>query len=110
MDQQQQQVAAQPQPVEDETAKSLKKCCIKRCKTGKNPDEKITLFPAPLEDEMFKKWAQTCRVSGTLLTKASFVCEKHFLPEQIKKNFVLKDKAGNVVFKVNNNVSKRYLL
>lgn len=80
-----------------------KVCCINNCKS-KNGAENVSYFPVPRDDGLFNTWAQAVSYTGTILNKQSFLCEKHFYHEQIKKKktFILKDKEGNILLRVRN--------
>ena len=58
------------------------------------------MFSAPKDDELFKKWEEALKKCGSVLRKTSFVCEKHFYEQDIRKETVLKDVSGNVLFRV----------
>ena len=77
----------------------VNKCCICKYRVGNfenNP--RFTLFKAPTDEELYKKWEAVFMSVGCLLKKSSCVCENHFLKKDIIKQRVIKDVSGNVLF------------
>lgn len=78
------------------------RCSIRNCatRTRLNP-EKLSLFKAPAyNQELWEKWESVLRIFNTTLRKSSYVCEKHFLPEEIKRVKVVKEN-GQVIEVIN---------
>lgn len=74
------------------------KCIVKNCNTGrKNNLEKFSMFKAPGNKETFDKWEAILRIFGSALKRCSFVCEKHFLPEEIKRVRYVRNSEGKMV-------------
>jgi len=60
------------------------KCCVIGCTSGyKSNSEKVSRFSAPRDPELRKKWSNAIPRLNYIVNDKSYVCEKHFAPEQI---------------------------
>jgi hypothetical protein len=64
-------------------------CQAKKKKNGENTMEKISLFSAPKDADLMKKWRKALpkRPDGKILDQSSKVCSKHFNEVDIHKVF-----------------------
>ncbi|XP_076299767.1 uncharacterized protein LOC143218463 [Lasioglossum baleicum] len=75
-----------------------RKCSISNCRSEFYENGKrVSLFKSPSNIELYKKWEEVIQSSGNTFTKNTYVCEKHFRKENVKKELIVKDKSGNVV-------------
>ncbi|KAH7938182.1 hypothetical protein HPB49_021340 [Dermacentor silvarum] len=58
------------------------------CCSGYPGAPKASLFAAPTEDELRKKWESNLRRADKPLTESSAVCERHFEPRYILRDYV----------------------
>ncbi|XP_076649289.1 uncharacterized protein LOC143357010 [Halictus rubicundus] len=73
---------------------------VTRCQSGKGDIEKMSLFKTP-NTSLFQEWAKVLSEVGVQLKKSHFVCEKHFNASDIKKQTIIKDATGKVIFQRN---------
>lgn len=60
------------------------RCCVVGCTSGyKSNAEKVSRFAAPRNSELRKKCSIAIPRSNYTLNDKSYVCEKHFAPEEI---------------------------
>lgn len=63
-------------------------CFAPGCKAGyKSSKEKLSLFQAPKDDELFEKWRRTVPRADKELQKHSALCELHFDEDSIVRTF-----------------------
>ena len=83
-----------------------KTCFILKCLSGHRPcKEKVSLFQAPKNEQLFNKWKEAVAIHGTprTFTKNHYVCEKHFKTSDITKTWVSIDNVKkNVAITVSN--------
>ncbi|KAH7942561.1 hypothetical protein HPB49_025235 [Dermacentor silvarum] len=58
------------------------------CRSGYPGAPKASMFAAPTEDELRKKWERNLRRADKPLTESSAVCERHFEPQYIVRDYV----------------------
>lgn len=58
------------------------------CHSGYPGAPRASLFAAPTEDELRKKWERNLRRADKPLTESSAVCERHFEPRYILRDYV----------------------
>ncbi|KAH7938167.1 hypothetical protein HPB49_021208 [Dermacentor silvarum] len=63
-------------------------CYAPGCHSGYPGAPKASLFAAPTEDELRKKWERNLRRADKPLTESSVVCELHFEPRYILRDYV----------------------
>lgn len=63
-------------------------CFAPGCHSGYPGAPKASLFAAPLDDELRKKWEQNLGRLDKPLTISSAVCERHFEPECILRDYI----------------------
>ena len=73
-----------------------KKCKIPHCHI-KTKEEKLSIFTVPKNTEQRQKWSE---ILGCTLNENSYICEKHFLPADIKSSFTAKTENGVVIYSV----------
>lgn len=78
----------------------VKYCCITDCASGRIKDEKVSIFRVPTDPDIYMQWKEALENSGNRLTPKSYVCEKHFREEDVKKEKVLKDDTGSIYYRV----------
>ncbi|XP_033227856.1 uncharacterized protein LOC117179828 [Belonocnema kinseyi] len=62
----------------------VKRCDIKYCKNNKfSQRDAPTVHPTPRCPQLFQKWDQQVRCTGTRLPRNGRLCEKHFDPDDI---------------------------
>lgn len=60
------------------------RCCVVGCTSGyKSNPEKVSRFAAPRDPELRKKWSNAIPRLYYTVNDKSYVCEKHFAPEEI---------------------------
>lgn len=73
-------------------------CMVRRCNSGHGKNrEKKNLFSAPKDLDLRKKWQIAIRRNDIELKSGFRVCEKHFLPDQIRYQRILLDQNGAVL-------------
>lgn len=74
------------------------RCCVKNCNSGSRENPvKLSMFKPPCNQELWNSWEAVLKVFKTTLKKSSYVCEKHFLPEEIKRISIFKGTDGQLV-------------
>ncbi|VVC35913.1 Zinc finger, C2CH-type [Cinara cedri] len=66
-------------------------CCITDCQTRRLSNVKCSLFKFPKCDYLRNEWIQIVNKINGKLTKPTFVCEKHFDPENVIRSYSLED-------------------
>jgi len=60
------------------------RCCVVGCTSGyKSNLEKVSRFAAPRDPELRKKWSNALPRLNYTVNDRSYLCEKHFAPEEI---------------------------
>ncbi|XP_057337858.1 uncharacterized protein LOC130675947 [Microplitis mediator] len=73
-------------------------CMVRGCNPGHRKNrEKKHLFSAPKDFDLRKKWQIAIRRNDIELKTGHRVCEKHFLPDQIQYQRILRDQNGAVL-------------
>ncbi|XP_067126884.1 uncharacterized protein [Centruroides vittatus] len=62
-------------------------CFVPGCKTGNNVKEKRTLFSAPKDEELRKKWSKLIPRGDKIFDEYCCVCELHFDEQFIERKF-----------------------
>lgn len=68
--------------------KTESRCFALGCHSGYPGAPKASLFAAPTDDELRKKWESNLRRTDKPLTESSAVCERHFEPRFILRDYV----------------------
>uniref|UniRef100_A0A131YNM2 THAP domain containing protein n=1 Tax=Rhipicephalus appendiculatus TaxID=34631 RepID=A0A131YNM2_RHIAP len=63
-------------------------CFAPGCQSGYPGAPKASLFAAPRDDDLRRKWARNLRRADKPLTETSAVCEHHFEPRYILREYV----------------------
>lgn len=63
-------------------------CFAPGCHSGYPGSPKASLFAAPRDEELRKKWEQNLRRKDKPLTESSAVCEHHFEPHLVLRDYV----------------------
>ncbi len=59
------------------------KCCVPKCTSDYLNDEKVVLFKGPSERKLLIKWELAIKRKDYKVSDTSYVCEKHFDPDDI---------------------------
>uniref|UniRef100_A0A1Y1MXE3 THAP-type domain-containing protein n=2 Tax=Photinus pyralis TaxID=7054 RepID=A0A1Y1MXE3_PHOPY len=75
-----------------------KPCIVPKCKTGyKSVKQKTSVFKVPKDSEMRKKWMLA--IPKICVNDVFYVCELHFEKKFLKKQCVMYNEKGDVIFK-----------
>lgn len=77
-----------------------KKCVICHHSNDDLNGVKVSFYCAPKEADLFAKWKDAVSLGGITLKKSSYVCQKHFKPEDRKDEVLIRDSSGKVLFQV----------
>ncbi|XP_046751709.1 uncharacterized protein LOC124414720 isoform X2 [Diprion similis] len=76
-----------------------KRCCVPDCQHGyRHSESAISLFGVPKVDHLFRKWSCALKEFNIDLKKHHFVCENHFLTDDIISEKVLRDPHRKIIF------------
>ncbi|XP_037579859.1 uncharacterized protein LOC119462598 [Dermacentor silvarum] len=71
-------------------------CFAPGCRSGYPGSPKASLFAAPRDEDLHRKWERNLRRDDKPLTESSAVCEYHFEPRYIMREYVHVINGGEV--------------
>ncbi|KYN17334.1 hypothetical protein ALC57_10377 [Trachymyrmex cornetzi] len=81
-------------------------CIAPGCTSGyKSNPEKIHFFTVPKDENMITLWQNAIRRKDFVIRAGQFLCEKHFLPEDILWKRELTSPDGQVLGVVSNKIN-----
>lgn len=76
----------------------VKVCCMSKCFSVRS--DQYELFEAPADEEQYKKWEEAIRKTGNFFSKKSYICERHFERNALRKEVVVTNISGEILFHV----------